>query len=110
MSISTFGGLLAFLVLIHLVADWLLQTDWIAARKTTVWWVRAGHVLLYTACFVWWVSIPWLCWIASTHYVIDSYKPLLWFRKLTRDPSAKTIEAFKEAFNTPRGFVVCVTY
>ena len=95
------------LLLSHLVGDWLLQPHWMAIRKTGEWKVRAIHCAIVTSCF-WWVGIWWCLWIYATHFIIDTYKPLYWFRKLRGD--FKSWEEFKESFSTPAGFMVNVVF
>lgn len=70
------------IVAAHIAGDFLLQTDWMAARKLTCAWARAWHVsayslplalvallhgsLLHAALFV---ALVWV-----SHYVIDSHR------------------------------------
>jgi hypothetical protein len=114
-DLATLGGTLFMLVVLHLVGDWVLQTHDIAMRKVKEPLVRALHVNIYTMVFAL-VLFPLnkqdlsLCivWIWVTHFIIDSYKPLYWFRHWLGDPDAETWDKFKEAFTTTRGFVVYV--
>jgi len=107
---SEFGGLVAFLMVLHCIGDWMLQWQWMAENKTKDWRVRFLHCVIYTAIFAPFVPPPWLAWIFATHFVIDSYKPLYWFRKLTKDHRAADLDTFKKSFGTPDGFFVLVTY
>jgi hypothetical protein len=90
----------------HFVGDWLLQNGWIAANKTSVAWIRFIHCLIYTACF-WWLGWQWCLFIFTTHFIIDTYLPLYWFRRIRGD--FKDFAEFKASFATPVGFVVNVT-
>ena len=111
------ASMLVVLWVCHLIGDWLFQNDWIADRKTRMPWVRALHVTIYCVPFVvlfavlgysaWALAIAWI-WV--THFWIDSYKPLMWFRRLGGDKLAFDKEQFRDAFKTPRGFFVYVTY
>lgn len=109
----------------HMTGDWLLQTQKMAENKTKDPVVRAIHCTIYTICLAlmmlfwrghadaWngkWITFGVLVtWLFASHFIIDSYKPLFWYRKFTKDPYAQTIEQFKERFNTPAGFMVYVT-
>lgn len=120
-----FGGAMMVLMIGHMIGDWLLQNQWMADRKTKNLWVRTLHVTIYTfvlwnVMVFWWNDpavwlnrkddLSWLaCWIFWSHFVIDSYKPLYWFRRLGRDPQTKSIETFRAHFGTPSGFMVYVT-
>lgn len=44
-------------VVVHFIADFIAQTDWMALNKSSRWEALALHVSIYTACFVWWVGI-----------------------------------------------------
>jgi hypothetical protein len=94
------------LLIAHFIGDWIFQPTWMGIRKTSEWKVRFLHCLIYTICFAW-LSLPVCLWIFTTHYIIDSYKPLYWFRKFRGD--VKTMEEFKESFSTPAGFFINVT-
>ena len=96
------------LLVLHFIGDWILQNQWMAERKTTSWEVRLVHVLIYTFCFAGVVSFPWLVWIGATHFFIDTYKPLYWFRKFRGD--FHTWEEFKQSFTTPGGFFVNIVF
>ncbi|WP_134672610.1 DUF3307 domain-containing protein [Halorussus marinus] len=70
-----------YLLALHLLGDFPLQTDWMAARKIDEPRVRLAHVGVYTAVVstVLWAT-PWppaasalfIALVATTHYVIDS--------------------------------------
>ena len=102
----------------HLIGDWIFQNDWIADRKTKMPWVRALHVTIYCLPFIGLLGLMsapphflwWMAWIWVTHFVIDSYKPLMLFRQIGGDKQAFDTDSFRAAFGTPRGFFVYVTY
>ena len=119
-SIELFSAYLVILWLGHLVGDWLLQPYAMADTKTTDPNVRWNHCNIYTAC----VGLAFigispqissitfvllLIWIFLTHFIIDSYKPLYWFRKLGNDPFAEDFETFKKRFKDPIGAYVYIT-
>lgn len=104
------SALLINLIILHFVGDWLLQPDWMGTTKATNWKMRSIHVLIYTLIIAFsGISWPWLLWISTTHWVIDTYIPLYWITKLRRDRWGESLEKFKQAFSTPHGFVVLVT-
>lgn len=109
----------------HVVGDWILQPQKMALNKTSCWKTRFLHCLIYTSCFLFvWphLSVFALAWIFLTHFIIDSYKPLFWFRKLrgdfnhmTFDPksdgtSYTDFEKFKKSFETTSGFFVNICF
>lgn len=97
------------LLLAHFVGDWLLQPTAMAKAKTNNWKVRSLHCLIITACFFP-IALPWFCyiWIFATHWIIDTYKPLYWFRKLKGD--YVSLYQFKCSFHEPDGFMVNVVH
>jgi hypothetical protein len=76
-------------VVLHLVADWPLQSDWMAQKKSNLrhpaGYVHAGiHGLLFAVIFGW-AAIP----LAVSHLLIDTRKPIdLWMRMMCqKEPS-----------------------
>lgn len=100
--------LFELILITHFIGDWILQPTKMGMAKSTNAGIRAIHCLIYTACFFWIApnTIYWMSYIFITHFVIDSYKPLYWFRKLRGD--FKTFDEFKESFSTPSGFMINV--
>ena len=83
-------------LLAHLVADWILQNDWMALNKTRLRhpgaWVHAGmHALCL--CF----ALGWLggLVLGLIHLLIDTRVPVDWwirvFKKCGKAPEATTI-------------------
>lgn len=77
----------------HLVADWFLQNAWQANNKSNLRHPAAWvHWCLHNACMLvaWWYTNPhatvaslWGALIVPvTHLLIDTRKPLVWWRKL----------------------------
>lgn len=62
-------------LLCHLVGDYLLQSDWMASKKTTSWWPAFCHAVMYTLPFLF-LTRSWkaLLFIAGTHFVIDHWR------------------------------------
>lgn len=117
-QLAEFGGIMFALMIVHAIGDWIFQWQWMAENKVKKWEVRFWHCAIYSTCFIpiavllnmSSIEFRIMFWyIFITHFLIDSYKPLYWFRKLGRDKRADTWETFKEAFNTPDGFYLLVT-
>ena len=75
---SLFWGLLA-----HFVGDYLIQSDWMAAKKTSAWTPAWAHALSYAVCFVpvllaygddGWRAVTAFWVIAITHLLIDRFR------------------------------------
>lgn len=147
MTTSTFGsvgGTFAVLVFWHFIADWLFQTHKEAMAKARFPTVRAIHCLKYALAFlpVFWLlrsenaTVAWsLVILLLSHYVIDSYVPvMLWAKHLRKAPQftdavfspaaeaggwsdrkidRKTYRTDEEAFKafaaTPLGLVLMIT-
>ena len=76
-----------WLLVAHLVGDYIIQTDWMANTKTTRSWPAAVHAATYTLPFMLLFGVMWqpLLLIAGTHFVIDRWRlarHLIWFRNL----------------------------
>lgn len=67
----------------HLVADWLLQNEWMVRHKEDLRhpaaWVHG--VIHFTAL---WLILPWMLalLIAISHVLIDTRKPIHWWKWL----------------------------
>lgn len=77
--------LLVWSVVIHLVADWLLQNDWMALHKTNLRhpaaWAHSGiHTAGLCLIFTWPVALL----IGLTHLLIDTRKPLFWWMRVIK--------------------------
>ena len=67
----------------HLVADWLLQNNWMADNKEQLLhpaaWVHSGiHTIFLSAILGWQGGIM----LGVVHLLIDTRKPLRWWAKL----------------------------
>lgn len=71
-------------IIVHLVGDFLLQSDWMARNKTKKHFPAFCHALLYSVAFlVFKPSFFGWCIIFSTHFFIDRYRLavyLVWFK------------------------------
>lgn len=70
-------------VLAHLIADWILQTDWMVQHKTSLRhpaaWVHGGiHVLALYFVLPWGLALL----IGLMHILIDTRKPVIWWKYL----------------------------
>ncbi len=82
---------LVWAIIAHAIADWLLQNEWMAKNKTSLRHPAAYvHGLIYMICLMG-VFPLWAAFIVSiTHILIDTRKPLLWWRKIfKRTPNAE---------------------
>lgn len=62
-------------LLAHLVGDYVIQSDWMAAEKTKRWWPAVVHGATYALPFLLITRSPWaLLVIAGTHVVIDRFR------------------------------------
>ncbi|MFN2134952.1 MAG: DUF3307 domain-containing protein [Candidatus Promineifilaceae bacterium] len=67
-------------VTIHMVVDWMLQTDWMARNKTNLRhpaaYVHSGlHALGLMLVFPWFLALG----VGVTHLLIDTRKPVTWW-------------------------------
>lgn len=72
-------------VTVHLFADWFLQNDWISRNKSNLkhpagWIHGAIHFVLLLLVF----PLLWALAIACVHILIDTRRPLAWWRKVYR--------------------------
>lgn len=76
---------LAWGIVAHLVADWLLQNDWMARHKSTV-RHPAGivHALIHAAALRLVFPLRWALMLGVLHYLVDLRFLLAWWRRLFR--------------------------
>ncbi len=77
--------LLAWGLIAHLIADWLLQNEWMALGKVSLRhpaaYVHSGIHLVALGCVFTW---PFAVALATTHILIDTRVPLAWWRRTFR--------------------------
>lgn len=141
---AALGGVFAVLVFWHFLADWVFQShaEAMAMAKAKDRKVRAWHCFKYAATFV---PVFWYTEISSTlsgillailfgsHYIIDSYVPvMLWAKYLRKAVQFELVgkqvphqpwqdkvveqrgyendeEAFKAFASTPLGLILLIT-
>jgi hypothetical protein len=82
---SSITIILVWSLVAHLVADWLLQNDWMAKNKSNLSHPAAYvHGLIHMLCLL--IILPlWAALIvAIIHVLIDTRKPLLWWSRFYR--------------------------
>lgn len=76
--------LLVWGIVAHLIADWLLQNEWMATNKVSLRhpaaYVHAGIHGVALALVFGWVAIP----LAVSHLLIDTRKPVVAWSRLIR--------------------------
>jgi hypothetical protein len=87
------SDLLLWGIVVHLVADWLFQTEWMALHKSDLrhpaaWVHSAIHSVGLCLVFTW----PLALLIGVTHLLIDTRKPLLWWMRVVKQipPAARS--------------------
>lgn len=62
-------------LMVHVFADYWVQSDWAAQNKTKAWAPAVVHALIYTACFLVLTRSPTaLAVIGLTHLAIDHWR------------------------------------
>lgn len=83
---------LALILAAHLLGDWVVQTDWQAAHKTTEWRAMTHHLIGYhvlvAAALIairpsWWYALVILGTSAITHGFLDRRWPVAWLMRRT---------------------------
>jgi len=72
----------------HLIADWLLQNDWMARNKSNLRHPAAWvHGLIYAILIG--LAMNWLAGLvlAALHILIDTRKPMAWWRRVYKQTS-----------------------
>jgi hypothetical protein len=88
-------ALLLWGIIVHLVADWPLQTEWMALHKSNLAhpasWVHSGiHGILMLLVFPWYLALG----IAISHLLIDTRKPVSWWMRVVKKMSRESPHAF----------------
>jgi hypothetical protein len=80
----------------HLVADWILQNDWMARNKTKLWHPAAwSHAAVHALCLGLALGWPGGLVLGIVHLLVDSRVPVSWwirhFKKCGQAPEVGTI-------------------
>lgn len=79
----SFADLFILGLLAHLLADWFLQNEWQSTHKPDLRHPAAWvHFALHSACMVAVWPLAGAAVVAVTHALIDTRKPLVWWRTL----------------------------
>lgn len=63
------------LLSLHMLGDYVIQTDFLAKHKAHSWWYLLAHCLTYTLPFAFVFGIDWRCAVLlATHLVTDEAK------------------------------------
>jgi len=87
--------LLLWGIIAHLIADWPLQTEWMAKHKQSLRhpaaWVHSGiHGFFLLLLFPWYIAVL----IAVSHLLIDTRVPLDWWMRVVKRMSKANPQAF----------------
>ena len=87
--------LLLWGIIVHLIADWPFQTEWMALNKTALdhpaAWIHSGiHLVGMMLIFPWYLAIL----IAISHLLIDTRKPVDWWMRVVKKMSRSGPHAF----------------
>jgi hypothetical protein len=81
----TFERLFILGLCAHIVADWFFQSDWQAQHKTSLKHPAAYiHSSIHLAALLFVFAWPVAFAVAVSHLLIDTRKPLVWWRSLMR--------------------------
>ncbi len=58
------------LLCVHFIADFVLQSDWMALGKSKAWTPLLVHTSIYSLCFAWF-GVPFVLVTFLTHTVTD---------------------------------------
>jgi hypothetical protein len=61
-------------LILHLLGDYVTQSDWMAQKKTSSSWAALCHATVYSLPFLFIGSIPAVLVIWSTHFLIDRFR------------------------------------
>ena len=85
----------------HLIADWLLQNDWMAKNKASLrhpagWTHATTHAVLLGLALGWQAGLA----LGALHLLVDTRKPLDWWQKVfkqtTEGPMAATLKVWAD--------------
>lgn len=102
------------LVVLHFVADFLLQNSWMALGKSKRWDCLLSHTLVYSSCFAgfgWRFALVTFALHTTTDYVTSRQTSKLWFFRPYGDSNMwRFVPEKRDAFWKMIGFDQCVHY
>lgn len=104
------SDLLVWGIVLHLIADWPLQNDWMAKNKQSLrhpaGYFHAGiHGFLLAFVFSW-VAIP----LAIAHLLIDTRKPVEWWSRLVKQTQPENRYFFQRSDSSSRKVYEIMVY
>lgn len=67
--------LIYYILMAHMIGDYVLQTDFLAKTKGENWWHMIAHCITYTLPFAILISPDWkIFFLFASHMVIDTLK------------------------------------
>ena len=70
-------------LIIHLIADWILQSDWMSENKVSLRhpaaWIHSG---IHTVGLLFVFPIATATWLGISHLIIDTRIPLIYIRRI----------------------------
>jgi len=96
-------------VVVHLVADWLLQNDWMARNKTDLRhpaaWVHSGIQGIALGCVLGWRAGLVL---GILHILVDTRVPLRWWQRVCRQTTDGPVGVLVSIMSDQVVHIVCI--
>lgn len=96
------SDLLIWGLVLHLIADWPLQNDWMAKNKSKLGYAMIVHSGIHGV----WLALVFGFWpavcLAITHAIIDTRKPVVWWSKFVgqTQPEGRSVYTHANEDNT----------
>jgi hypothetical protein len=97
--------LLVWAMVAHVIADWLLQTEWMAIHKTSLRHPAAyAHAGVYTLLML--PLFPWFlaALIGVTHLLVDTRVPVYWWLRVIKQMPPKDSQNVRLSESSLLGF------
>lgn len=82
-------------LILHLIGDYITQSDWMAQNKTKSTWAAFWHATIYSIPFAFIASWPAWFVIWSTHLLIDRFRLaryVVWLKNATLGPPSAFLD------------------
>lgn len=66
------AAFVVFLMSLHFIGDWLLQTSWMAMNKSRSWIALGTHVLVYSLTFLLPLGVTFAVVTGLLHFLVDA--------------------------------------